>query len=108
MNDIEVKIDDLFNYFEKSKLYKDYIKIKKQLENDKDIMEIIKKIKRYQKIVANNNDKVLEKEINKMYLKLGSYPVYQSYLIIKEELNQEIFMVKEIFEKYFEELLKLK
>lgn len=107
MNDIEVKIDDLFNSFEKSKLYKDYIKIKKQLENDKDIMEIIEKIKRCQKIEANNKDEGLEKEINKMYLKLESYPVYQSYLIIKEELNQEIFMVKEIFEKYFQELLKL-
>ena len=37
MSDIENKIDELFNLLEESNVFKDYVKIKKQLEEDKDI-----------------------------------------------------------------------
>ena len=108
MNDIYIKIDKLFDELEKSTLYKDIIKIKQKLINNKEIMNIIEEIKRYQKIATNNKDMILEKKIKDLYLKLESYPLYQSYLIKKDELEEELFMIKDIFEKYFKELLLLK
>jgi len=107
MNNIQDKIDELFNELEKSKLYKDYVSVKRQLENDEEIMKLISEIKRYQKILANNKDMSVEEKIRKLYYKLESYPIYQSYLIIKENLNEELFMIKEIFEKYFQDILKI-
>lgn len=107
MNNIKNKIDTLFDNLEKTDKYKKYVKIKKQLESDKEIMDLIDLIKRYQKVLANNKDKDIENKLKELYLKLESYPIYQSYLIIKEELENELFMIKETFSKYFEEILKL-
>lgn len=107
MSDIENKIDVLFDELEESKLYKDYIKVKKQLQKDEEIMKLIDEIKRFQKIATNNKDKSVEEKLKGLYLKLESYPIYQSYLNIKENLNEELFQIKEAFEKYFKDILEL-
>ena len=107
MNNIESKIDELFDELEDSKLYKDYVKVKEKLENNNEIMSIINDIKRYQKISANNKDKSVDDKIKDLYDKLNHYPLYQSYLIIKEELEEELFMIKEVFEKCFKDILEL-
>lgn len=108
MNNIENQINKLFDELESSKLYNDYLKVKKQLKHDDEIMSLIDEIKRYQKIVTNNKDMSVEEKIKKLYCELESYPIYQSYLIIKEELEQTLFEVVNIFEKYFEDILKIK
>ncbi len=108
MNDIEEKIDELFDDFEKSKLYKDYLRVQDKMANDEEIMSIINEIKKFQKISANNKDKSVELKINGLYKKLESYPIYQSYLIMHDEIEEELFMIKEIFDKYFMDLLSLK
>ena len=107
MSDIENKIDELFNLLEESNVFKDYVKIKKQLEEDKDINNLIEDIKRYQKIATNNKDNSVEEKLKELYLKLESYPIYQSYLNIKEELNEELFGIKEVFDKNFSDILKI-
>lgn len=107
MNNIQLKINELFNEMEDSKLYKDYVKVKGQLENDSEVMNLISDIKRYQKIATNNKDEFIENKLKQLYDKLNSYPIYQSYLIIKEELEEELFMLKETFEKYFNGVLKI-
>ena len=108
MNDIKKEIDYLFSEITNSVLYKDYIRVTKELENNKEIMNIISEIKRLQMIATNNKDSVIENKIKELYLKLSSYPVYESYLLIKEELNDSLTMIKDIFENYFGNLLKLR
>ena len=108
MNDIKERIDELFDDFEKSKLYKDYLRVQDKMANDEEIMSIINEIKKFQKISANNKDKSVELKINGLYKKLESYPIYQSYLIMHDEIEEELFMIKEIFDKYFMDLLSLK
>lgn len=107
MNDIKMKVDVLFDELEETILYKDYVKIKKQLQEDKDINNLINEIRRYQKIATNNKDESVENKIKELYKKLESYPIYQSYLNIKEELESELYIIKENFELYFKELLKM-
>ena len=107
MNDIQCKIDELFNELEETKLYKDYVKIKKQLEEDKDINNLINEIRRYQKIATNNKDESVENRLKELYTKLESYPIYQSYLNIKEELENELYIIKENFELYFKNMLEI-
>lgn len=107
MNDINIKIDALFDELEETKLYEDYLKIKKQLQEDKDISKLINEIKRFQKIATNNKDESVENKLKSLYLKLESYPVYQSYLNIKEELENELFEIKENFELYFKDILSI-
>ena len=68
---------------------------------------IIDEIKRLQKIATNNKDEVIELKLKELYSNLNSYPVYQNYIIIKEELNDNLYIIKDIFEKYFKDLLKI-
>lgn len=107
MDNIALDIDNLFDSFENSKLYKDFVNVKKQLESNEEIMNIITRIKRLQKIATNNKDEMVEKEIKDLYKKLESYPLYQSYLIIKDLVQDELFGVKEQFDSYFKEILSL-
>ncbi len=107
MNNIEIKIDELFDELEKTKLYNDYVKVKESLENNTEIMSLINKIKRYQKVTVNNDDKLVNEQIKELYKKLNSYPIYQSYLIIKEELEEELLMIKSVFESTFNNMLSL-
>ena len=107
MSDIEEKIDELFDDFEESKLYKDYLSVQDKISKDKEIISVINEIKKFQKISANNKDKSVELKINELYKKLESYPIYQSYLIMHDEIEEELFMLKEVFDKYFNNLLTL-
>ena len=107
MSDIDEKIDELFDDFEESKLYKDYLSVQDKISKDKEIISVINEIKKFQKISANNKDKSVELKINELYKKLESYPIYQSYLIMHDEIEEELFMIKEVFDKYFNNLLIL-
>ena len=105
MNDIKKDIDGLFNEFEKTNLYNDYLNAKKKLEKNEEIMEVIKRIKELQKIATKNKNERLEKQIKDLYSKLNGYPLYQSYLILKDEIEEKLFFLKEQFDKYFSDIL---
>ena len=107
MNNIINDIDDLFNKLKESNIYKEYLEVTKKLGENKDIKKIINEIKKYQKIGTNNKDNSVEKKLKELYKKLESYPLYQSYLIIKEQLEDELFNIKELFDKYFNDILKI-
>lgn len=108
MDDIKKDIDILFKDIEKSSLYKRYIEITRQMSNNKELIKLIDEIKKLQKILVNTDDKVIEKELLNLYNKLNSYPIYQSYLDILRELNNELSNIKIGFEQYFKFILKIK
>ena len=107
MNSIKEDIDNLFQKLKESNNYKNYLKVVKDMESNKEIISLIKEIKRLQKIYANEKDINVNKKLCILKDKLNSYPIYQSYLIIKDELNNELFEIKDIFEKYFNDIIKL-
>ena len=47
MSDIEEKIDELFDDFEESKLYKDYLSVQDKISKDKEIISVINEIKKF-------------------------------------------------------------
>lgn len=107
MDNIKKEIDELFSELKSSALYNDYISVTKQLNENSEIVNIINEIKRLQKIVTNNNDNIVENDIKVLYKKLDNYPLYQSYIIIKEELENELLVISDNFSNYFFDILKL-
>ena len=107
MNNIEKEIDNLFNELESSNLYKNYKKVKKQLEDNTEIKQLLNEIKRLQKIVVNEKDKQVELELKKLYKTLDNYPLYQSYLSIKEELEEELQNISFTLNSYFKDILDI-
>ena len=106
MSDIEEKINELFDELKNKDIYLNYIKAKEQLKNNNEITDIINRIKRLQKICTNNDDPKLEDEIKELYDILNSYPIYQSYLNLKDELTEELMIIKCQFENYFKNILR--
>ncbi len=107
MNNINKEIDELFEEIKKSIVYKNYISSKNQLNNNKEIMDIINKIKDNQVKITKKHSNELEIEITKLYNELNKYPLYQSYLEYKEELNNMIANITKEFNLYFEDILEL-
>jgi len=70
-----------------------------------DIMDKVSKVKAIQKemvkLEAKNTDIYsLEKEINEIMLDLNSYPIYQEYTYLLEDLNNTFQEIKFIIEDY--------
>lgn len=106
-SDITIKIDELFDDIKETSTYKNYTSAQKQLQNNKEITDIIERIKRLQKIAVNNKDEVIEKELKDLYMKLNSYPLYQSYIEYREELEYSLQIISKTFNNYFSKLLML-
>ncbi len=107
MDNIKKEIDELFNEFENSKLYQDYLNIKKQLNNNNEILNLIEEIKRLQKIIVNTNDLSIETKLNDLSKQLKSYPIYQNYIDIINRINDELYIISDEFDKYFRKILEL-
>lgn len=107
MNDITNNIDKLFEEFKEQKLYKDYLKCKEKLNCNSKIISLIDEIKRLQKIAVNNKDKVIDERIKCLYKKLYEYPIYVTYIDLKEEVENNLKVMSKTFEKYFFDILKL-
>lgn len=107
MNNTRNEIDELFDEIKKTDIYINYISCKKQLQGNEEIINIINEIKENQiKITRKYNNK-LDIEIKKLYNKLYSYPIYQSYLEYKEDMNNLLESIAKEFNYYFKEILDL-
>lgn len=101
------KIDELVLIIKNSKEYNTYLKIKEQLEENKQISELIKEVKQEQQYVVKNNlfnkeeDTVLQEKIKK----LESIPLYNDYLNAIDDLNYYLEPIKKI-QDYFDYLTK--
>lgn len=110
-NDVLSKIDEIVEYIEESDTYKRYKDIEKKLENDSDIMDNVNKVKSIQKeIVKLEFEKKdisnLEKEIEDILSILNTYPIYQEYIYLQEDLNNTFQSIKSIIETYINDKLK--
>ena len=97
------KIDELINLIKESSDYKKYKSIEEKMKDNKDIMDIISKIKKNEKLLINKKYKKedisnLEKEIDKLYEELETYPIYQEYKYLQTDLNNEFQNIRSIIE----------
>jgi len=110
-NEVLSKIDEIVNYIEESDNYKRYKQIETKMEIDLDIMDKINKIKSIQKeIVKLEIEKKdishLEKEIEEILSILNTYPIYQEYIYLQEDLDNTFQSIKIIIETYINDKLK--
>ena len=108
MNDIKEEIDILFKNIKEDALYKKYQSSINQLRCNEEIIDIINEIKRLQKIYVNTKDKHILNKVEELQEKLYKYPLYEAFIETKEELSNQLNIIKEIFDKYFEKILNIK
>ena len=87
------KIEELFKSIETSEEYKSYLNIKKSIENNEEINNLVKMIKRLQqksvRLEHENNPeyKEVDKQIEEKVNKLNSIPLYKEYVSRMNKLN---------------------
>lgn len=95
INDIIVTITDSFEY-------KRCLEIKEKMSKNKEIVDILSRIKVLQKkYVRSNYDKSIKEELDKLEEKLNSIPIYNIYLQNLEVVNEKIDYVKDSMNDYF-------
>ena len=97
------KVSELVEIIKESSDYKKYIEYKEKMKNNKDIMDLVKKIKKYEQQLVNAkykklDTKELEDSIDKMKKELMSYPIYQEYSYLQEDLNNTFQSIKSIID----------
>ena len=107
MNNIFQKLDLMYGSIANSNLYKNYVMSSEKLSKNDDIKNIILKIKRLQKIITNEYDYSIEEELKNLYCILEEYPLYQSYISFKQELEDKISEINTQFDNYFRLILKI-
>lgn len=102
------KLDEVVNTIKNSKEYKTCIDLKKQMNSNEDINELVKKIKTLQKKYIRTNDKDIKLELDSLEKELNEIPIYHIYLDNLDKVNQMIDYVKDELNNYFDLLLNEK
>ena len=107
LSNLDSSIKELKDEIISSNEYKEYIKAKEVLDNNKDIEDLIKKITSTQKkLVSGKGDNNLEGELNTLYEKLYSYEEYNEYIEVSTKLNILISDTQKELENYFNSLME--
>lgn len=97
------KIDELVCLIKDTPNYKRYNELKSQMKNNKEIMSLIKDIKKLeQSIVKKEYNKIdineEEKKLKELKNELESFPIYLEYSYLQEDLNNDFQNIKKIIE----------
>ena len=100
MNEVEKKLDIVKDELYSNPLVLEYFRLKKAIEEDKDLMDLDKKIRTLQKELCYKNKKE-NIDNNEAYLALknrfDNHPLVINYNKVKEEVLNLLNEIKEVF-----------
>lgn len=100
MDNILNQVDELIELIKDNQKYIEYKNLKKKIQEDEEIMNLIKDIKKYQKeIVRNGQNDILENKISTNLEKLDNIPIYVRFNSLQVELNDMFQIIKTSIEK---------
>lgn len=109
MEKLYKSLDEVINCIKESPEYKDCLKIKKQMDSNNELVELINKVKELQKkYIRSNYDSNIKEELDKYESELKDIPIYNIYLSKLNGVNQMIEYVKDSLNDYFDNLLNKK
>ena len=109
MEKVYKALDEVITSIKDSKEYTEVLEIKKQMEENKELMDLIDKVKDLQKkYVKKNYDSKIKEELDEVEDKLNSIPIYNIYLEKLKLVNEKIDYVKDSLNEYFDDLLNKK
>ena len=105
MENVNKKLDQIILDIKNSKEYKNCIEIKEKMNDNKEITDLVNRIKKIQKEYIRSNDEKLKEELDLLEKKLNDIPLYNVYISNLEKVNEKIDYIKERLNDYFYELL---
>ena len=98
-------LDDVINTIINSDDYKSCILLKEKMSTNKEICELVEKIKILQKKYVRESDEEVLAEIKVHEEKLNEIPIYVIYMQHLEKVNKMINYVKDELNDYFYKVL---
>ncbi len=109
MEKLYKSLDEVITCIKESPEYKECLKIKEQMDSNEELVNLINKVKEFQKkYIRSNYDSNIKKELDESNRELNDIPIYNIYLQKLEEVNNMIDYVKDSLNIYFDELLNKK
>ena len=103
---IESSIEELFDSINNSNEYKEYLSITEELNNNKEVMNLIDDIKKLEKeatkLEYNGDDKYkdIDKEIEEKTKELNNNSSYKEYLVKLKKFNTVLLASSSMLEDY--------
>lgn len=101
--EINQKIDEIIADIENSLEYQNYLSLKEKINNDKELMKLINKVRILQKDCVHHL--VSKEELNKQVDELNSYPLYREYTNTLYEINNIYGIIENTLNNYFQDKL---
>lgn len=109
MENVNSALLDIINYIKMSDDYLMCMSIKRQMEDNKELINLINEVKKLQKkYVRSEFDSKIKEELDELEKKLNNIPIYNVYLSHLEKVNEMISYVKDSLNDYFYQLLNKK
>ncbi len=101
--EIEKKVDEIVSEIETSEVYQKYLSLKDKMEANKELMELINKVKVMQKDVIHKKKK--KEELDKLMDELNSNPLYLEYSNTVYEINNTYGIIESSLNNYFNKII---
>lgn len=98
-------LDDVINTIINSDDYKSCIQLKEKMSTNKEICELVEKIKILQKKYVRESDEEVLAELKLLEERLNEIPIYVIYMQHLEKVNEMINYVKDELNDYFYKVL---
>ena len=106
MEEVNKEVDNLINYIKNTNDYKMCIELKKKMEENTELTDLINNIKQLQKkYIKSNYDALIKKELDEKNNELFNIPIYVIYNQHLSKVNKMINYVKDSLNDYFYNLL---
>ena len=100
-------IDEVINCIINSPEYIECLDIKKKMDNNTEIIDMIKQVKLLQKKYLRTNSLEVKEKLDELESKLNEIPIYYIYNKKLEIVNEKINYVKDELNDYFDKLLNI-
>lgn len=101
--EIENKIDEIINEIESSPEYEKYLSLKDQIKNNKELMELINKVRVMQKDVLHKRK--TKEDLEKIVDELNNHPLYREYNNTLYEINNTYGIIESSLNNYFDNIV---
>ena len=105
MNNREIldKVDEIIKEIENSEDYKKYLKLKEEINKNKNLVLLINEVRQLNKDFTH---KLVKKgELDKKTNELNNHPLYREYLNIISEINNNFAIIETRINSYFKRKL---
>lgn len=101
--EITKKIDEIISDIETSSTYQEYLSLKEKIKNDKELMELINKVRIMQKDVLHHKD--TKENLEKLVNELNNNPLYREYNNVVYEINNTYGIIESSLNNYFDDII---